>query len=391
MFGSLSERLRHGSYLKNDHGIKKFAERMMGELTRKVTKKSATYREMNENLLVEKANLRLRQRELQENHMIDSGEFFSMRRRMRAMSVLLVIFVIASIFMNIISVTAIIEGDTALYSFMRWFAAAALALVLTGGGLVITERLIESVMPSRSRSNSNSDGSNSDRNDDRDGERLGTPSSPMGVLWGVLLIGILIAIYGFSSVRAAQFASGEGGSALYLAFVALAIVLPIAAGAVRYDAMRYVDVYKTTQTLREIESRLAQIDSILRQNDEYESNFYKVNSISYWDNLNDFKTHKDNYNQKSDMVESLQGHFARSYDAFQSEASKRYASDVRDTTSRSMRHLGESGGEGTGRKLGQEGESGGMMMSEDAPEGNGKREDMDEASSENYLDPQPVR
>ena len=376
MFGSLRERIRHGSYLKNEQGIKKFAERAMGDFIQKVTKESANYREMNENLLVEKANLRLRQSELQEKDMLDSGEFFSMRRRMRAMSLLTAVFVIASIFMNAISVTAIIQGDTAMSgSIMQWVSAGALALVLTGGGLIITERFIESVMPQRQRHT----------------EHVDTSGAPMAVLWGVLLVGILIAIYGFSTVRAAQFASGEGGSALYLAFVALAILLPIAAGAVRYDAMRYVDVYKTTQALREIESRLAQIDSILRQNDEHESNFYKVNSISFWDKVNRFKTHKDNYNEENGLVESLQGHFARSYDAFQNEAAKRYAADIRDATSRSMRRLGESSGEGAGRKLGQEGDGGGLMMPADAAEDDGVRGDVDEAASENYLDPQPVR
>ena len=377
MFGSFFERMRHGSYLKNEHGIKKFAERMMGELTRKVTKESANYREMNENLMVEKSNLRLRQNELEENDMLESGEFFSMRRRLRANTLIVAVFVIASIFMNIISVMAIIQGDTALYSFLRWFGAIALALVLTGGGLIVTERLIESLMPRRTERTSH----------------VESPGAPMTVLWGTLLVGILVAIYGFSSVRASQFASGEGGSALYLGFVVLAILLPIIAGAVRYDALRYIDVYKTTQTLREIESRLAQIDSILRQNDEHESNFYKINSISYWDKVNNFKTHKDNYNEENGLVESLQGHFARSYDAFQNEASKRYDADIRDVTSRSMRHLGQqSGQEGAGRKLGQQGEgSRGMMMPADAAEGNGERGEMSEAPSENYLEPQSVR
>ncbi|PSQ75613.1 MAG: hypothetical protein BRD37_08455 [Bacteroidetes bacterium QH_8_67_23] len=377
MFGSLRERLRHGSYLKNEQGIKKFAERAMGNFIQKVTKESANYREMNENLLVEKANLRLRQNELQKNDKLDSGEFFSMRRRMRAMSLLTAVFVIASVFMNAISVTAIIAGDTALLgTVMQWVAAIALALVLTGGGLIITERLIEAIMPQRTRH----------------AEHVETTGAPMAVLWGILLVGILIAIYGFSSVRAAQFASEQGGGALYLAFVALAILLPIAAGAVRYDTMRYVDVYKTTQTLREIESRLAQIDSILRQNDEHESNFYKINSISFWDKVNRFKTHKDNYNEENGLVESLQGHFARSYDAFQNEASKRYEADIRDVTSRSMRHLGPSSrGEARGRKLGQQGEGGDLMMPAASPEDNSERDDVDEAASEDYLEPQPVR
>lgn len=390
MFRYLYQRLRHGSYLKNGHGIKKFAERMMGELTRKVTKKSATYREMDENLMVEKANLRLRQNELQENDMLDSGEFFSMRRRLRANTAILIVFVVASIFMNVLAVTTLIEGNTALYSFLRWFGAAALALVLTGGGLIITERLIESLMPTRTERT----------------RRIQAPGAPMTVLWAVLLAGILLATYGFSSEFAGEFASAQGNGAFYLGFMALSLLLPIIAGAVRWDALRYIDVYKTTQTLREIESRLAQIDSILRQNEEYESNFYKVNSISYWDKVNAFKTHKDNYNESQGIVESLKGHFAQSYDAFQKEASKRYDADIRDVTSTSMRRLNRPGSEQAGRKLGQEGDGSGLMVpasagesasSKDASqqrkapsETNGER-NVERAGKENYLQPQPVR
>ena len=146
MLKYLYYRLRFGSYLNNEHGIKKFAERSMGELIRKVTKKSAFYREMNENLMVEKANLRLRSDELQEQPMLSAGEFFSMRRRLRANLAIIISFVVAAVFLNLLSVAAIIEGDTALVGVLRWFAATILAFVLTGGGLVVTERLIESII-----------------------------------------------------------------------------------------------------------------------------------------------------------------------------------------------------------------------------------------------------
>ena len=36
---------RHHPYLRNEHGIKKFAEKSLGELILRVTKKSAFYRE----------------------------------------------------------------------------------------------------------------------------------------------------------------------------------------------------------------------------------------------------------------------------------------------------------------------------------------------------------
>lgn len=323
MFKHLYYRFRFGSYLKNAHGIKKFGERSMGELIRRVTKKSAFYREMNENLMVERANLQLRSDELQEQPMLGAGEFFSVQRRLRADIAVVAVFVVTAVFLNLFAVATLAEGESLLFNIFRWVAAVLLALVLTGGGLVVTERLIDSVMSFRQN------------------PKQAYEISPIGLtfLWGSLLAGIEVAILGVADVQARALVENGGTDALYYGYLVLAMILPVVAGALQWDAMRFLDAYKTTQALREIESRLAQIDSILRQNDEYESNFYKLKSISYWDWVNEFKTYKDNLNEKRGVTESLKGHFARSYDAFQQEASKRYDSDIRDLTSKSPRKL----------------------------------------------------
>ncbi len=379
MLRQLYYRFRHGPYLKNAHGIKKFAERAMGQLIRKVTKKSAFYREQNENLLVEKANLRLRADELQERPMLDAGEFFSMRRRLRANTFIVVAFVLAALFLNMLSVAPLIQGDAALPGVLRWIAAGTLAAVLTGGGLIVAERLIETLYPGERTA------------------RVQTPSLAVGALWGLLLVGLELAILGLADIQASRLAGGQDSFVLYVGFVALAMLLPVIAGAVRWDAMRYLDVYKTTQSLRDIESRLAQIDSILRQNEEYESNFYKVKSITYWDRLNEFKTIKDNYNERYEMTEALGGHFAQAYDAFQKEAGKRYGSDIRDVRATSIRKLDRpSEARPAGNKLGQMGKSTSTLRpaasavtngNGHSSNGNGRRE----KDAGTYQELQPVR
>ncbi len=380
MFNYLYYKLRFGSYLKNDHGIKKFAERSMGELIRKVTKKSAFYREMNENLMVEKANLRMRSDELQAEPMLDAGEFFSMRRRLWANAAVVAAFVVAAIFLNLLSIAALVQGGSVLVGTLRWFAAAVLALVLIGGGLVVTERLIESFISPR-----------------RDGAgREGPEISGTGVtfLWGLLLVGIELAIVGLADVQARLFVAGGGGALLYYGYIVLSMILPVVAGAVRWDAMRYIDVYKTTQANREMEGRLAQIESILRQNGEYESNFYKLNSISYWDSVNEFKTYKDNLNERSGVTERLKGHFAQSYDAFQAEAGKRYESDIRDITSKSMRKLETAEGP-VGSKLGQDQRTGGngrpALATPVPASAHSGDSDRDVRAADTYFEPKPIR
>ncbi len=358
---------RYGSYLHSEHGVKKFAEMCMGQLIRKVTKKSAFFREMNENLLVEKANLRVRQDELTEQSLLNPGQFFSVRRRVWANSLLLTGIIAASFFLYHISVMAFVGPETGLSDFMRWIVSAIMALTLTGGGLIVVERLLESVIP------------NGPEDDD-----VAVRRRAVSVLWVFLLIGIELSILGIVSVRADSFADASGSGLLYYGFLALSLLLPIIAGTIRWDAMQYVDRYKTTRANRQIDSRLAQIDSILRQNEEYESNFYKMRSISYWDQLNEFKTYKDVYNDKHDIVESLAGHYAQSYDSFQAEAHKRYESDIRDITAKSMRKLETTDRRPVGSKLGQ----GPRLRSISDTDGGF---DGDAGESDVYLSPKPVR
>lgn len=338
----------------------------MGQLILKVTKKSAFFREMNENMLVEKANLRIRQDELTAQPLLSPGEFFSVRRRVWAGSSLLLGVIAAAFFLYHVSVLAFVGADAGLAPFVCWVLSAILALVLTGGGLIVVERLLESIIPSGPED-----------------EDAVVRRKAQGVLWAFLLIGIELSILGLISVRAADFHSVSGSTLLYYGFITLSLLLPLVAGTVRWDAMQYVDRYKSTRAHRQIDGRLAQIDSILRQNEEYESNFYKMRSIVYWDQLNDFKTYKDVYNDRNDIVESLSGHYAQSYDSFQAEATKRYEADIRDITSKSMRKLESSDGSPAGSKLGQ-----GPRVHTLSDTGASSK---DRTRSEVYLSPKPVR
>lgn len=366
MFRALYYRTRYGSYLHNENGIKKFAERSLGHLIRKVTKKSAFYREMNENLLVEKANLRLREDELHEQPMLKAGEFFSRRRSLLMSNFLLIAVVAASLFLNFLSLSAIAEPETGFTVFLTWAVSIVMAIVLTLGGILMTERLIDAVLPSRPGY------------DDAGNQRAALP------VWAIGLIGIELGLYGLSQVRGEMFEQNLASNLVQVGYVTLAMMLPLIAGAFRWYTMSFVDQYKTTQALRQIESRLAQIDSILRQNEEYESNFYKVRSIASWDEVNEFKAYKDNYNEKKGIDENLNGHFAQSYDTFQAEANKRYESDIRDITAKSIRRLElvEKSEAKAGSKLGQASAHPEVKSSD----GSKKLE-----SDDVYLSPQPIR
>jgi hypothetical protein len=358
---------KYGSYLRNENGIKKFAELSIGQLVRKVAKKSSFYREMNENLLVEKANLRMRVDELHENPMLDPGEFFSVRRRLIANGVIMFAVLASSIFLLFLSISSFLPQDGLGTGFLNWIVAGLLAIVLIGGGVIISERLIESLVPGRPHRT----------------PELQDLHQSVAPLWAALLVGIELALFGLSEARASQLAAIQESSTLYYGFIIMTMLLPLMAGTIRWDAMRFIDLYKATQAFRQIQGRLAQIDSILRQNEEYESNFYKIRSISTWELINDFKTYKDNYNAKRGYEELLGGHFAESYDAFQSEANKRYTADIRDVTTKSLRRLDLPSAGPRGAKLSQIARP---IRFGEAAESRPKIDNPDL-----YLSPQPIR
>ena len=370
MFSNLKLRYKYASYLRNDHGIKKFAEMSLGQLIRRVAKKSAFYREMNENMLVEKANLRIRRDELYERPTLEAGAFFSVRRQLWANTLLISVILLAAIFLNVLAVETFIDVASALGPVLRWGFAALFAVVLTGGGMVMAERLFGVLIPRR---NADTTLKTSNR-------------KSMTLLWGALLVVVELVIVSMADVQASRVAATADSGLLYLGYLLAAAVLPLAAGAFRWHTMRFIDRYKTTRVLRQIESRLAQIDSLLRQNEEYESNFYKIKSIEHWDLINAFKTYKDNLNQKAGVVEPLSGHFAQSYDTFQSEANKRYTQDIRDLTAPSVRKLNKMDATGAqvGNKIGQTADAGSAKKPS-------KRNGTNGQSKVEYLTLKPVR
>lgn len=336
MFAFLLLRLRYRAYLRHEQGIKKFAEMNMGRLIRKVAKKSAVYRKMNENLLVEKSNLRLHRDELQKQATLDTGQFFSIGRRLWGSTALVVLFLMAGVAINVVAAHDFIGAGLGLGNVLRWIAATLIALVLTGGGMIVMEQLIDTYMH--------------DQNDAFLPPSLAQHRGALILLWVVLLACLELATIGLTEVEARAVAGDA--SLLYLSIIVGAAVFPITAGAFRWYTLQYIDRYKVAVTLRQTESRIAQIDSILRQNEESESNFYKMYSIEHWEELNAFRTLKENINYRHDLEELLTGHYAFSYDLFQAEAQKRYAMDIRDTTAASMRKL-DLADQRVGNKVGQ--------------------------------------
>ena len=385
MLDALAIRYRHGAYLKNENGTRRFGERALVELVRRVTRKTKFYREQSENHLVEKATLRHRLTEMQEQPRLEAGAYFSVRRRLWAETLVLGVALVAGVLLAFFS-TATFTQRLNVGPVWPWVIAGVFALVLVGGGLVVTERYIEARMNRPRR-----------RDADRDvsSEEV-SHSAPRGssFLWGVLMLVVAVALVGLSEVQARELLRTTGSWGVYAGFLALTVLMPLVAGAVRWDAMRFMDVYKTTISYRAYETRLAQVDSILRQNEETESNTYQEWLEEAWEEVNRFRTVKENYNRRKGIEETLSGHFVSSRDLFVQEAARRYESDLRAITARSLRRVEggpDSAGEArtAGTKLGQADRA--LPMDAPVPGALPEPPPATPDAPPAYLDPKPVR
>lgn len=379
MFDALGIRLRYGVYLRNDNGTRRFGERSLVELVRRVTRKTKFYREQSENHLVEKATLRQRLAEMEKQPRLEAGAFFSVRRRLWAETATMVVMLLAGVLLAFYSFATFAQQIN-LGPAWPWVIAGVFAFVLVGGGLVITERFMEARMNRRRDPDANPDLSSE--------EASGSAPRGSAWLWGLLLLLVITALLGMSEVKARTLLDVTGSWYFYAGFLAFTVALPLLAGALRWDAMRYMDVYKTTITYRMYETRLAQIDSILRQNEETESNTYQEWLEEAWEEVNRFRTVKENYNRRKSIDEQLSGHFVSSRDLFVQEAARRYESDLRAITARSLRRVEGATATGptevrpAGTKLGQAERAVPLPPPPKVP---------DEPPAPVYHDPKPVR
>ena len=361
MFETLAARTQQGPYLRNDQGIRRFAEHALSDHVRRVRAKSRRDREVTESQLVEKANRRRYLADLEGQPRLEAGAFFSVRRRLWTETAVSVACLGASLILAFVAVDGLLRQTSAVPGVLQWVVAGVFALVLTGGGLVVTERLVEAIFGAPARPDADVDVSSA--------EAAGSAPRGVGVLWGLLIVAIELAIFGLAEPQAAAFARTTGSWALYAGFLALALLLPVVAGAVRWDGMRFVDAYKTTLAYQEQDRALAQIDSALRQSEEFENNFYAVELTKTWNAITAFRTVKENRDARKGLQENLAGHFAQSFDLFRAEAARRYDAELHDGGAPALRRLDAPGEPAAaGHKLGQ-------AADEDTP----------------YLAPQPVR
>lgn len=314
-------RVRFNKWFQNQNGIKGFAEQSLSWFIKNAVNKSQAIRSKMEMLKDKKSKLNIRLEELATLPLLDGDEFFSVRKKIRFQQLMIPTIILIEIFLNYISTLVFINGDGALFTIIRW----GIALILTLAGVLITDKLLETILPNKpkNRFKSNKKKSDTQSLEEKDSKNKSTFKI---VLLSVLLIMTEIAIIGVSEARARDIEGGNTGGVLYYGFILLSMALPLIAGFLRWDMFLDYDVYKNTLEYNSTKNSLQKIDLSIIGLKGKEEFFFKSGVMHEWQILSEFRNYKEVYNQKQSppIEEDLKGHFCKDREAFVEEATKEY-------------------------------------------------------------------
>jgi hypothetical protein len=314
-------RARFNKWFQNKNGIKGFAEQSLAWFIKNATKSSQAISSKINMLKDRKSKLITRLEELATLPLLDGDEFFSVRKKIRFQQFIIPTIIVIEIFLNYISTLVFITGDGILFTIIRW----GIALILTLAGVLITDKLLETILPNKPKNRLKSKHTKPDVQilDDKSNRNKTTIKI---VFLSILLIMTEITIIGVSEARARDIEGGNTGGILYYGFILLSMALPLIAGFLRWDMFLDYDVYKNTleyNSTKEAIRRTDQLTIALKAKEEY---FLKSGVMREWQILSEFKNYKEVYNQRLSppIEEDIYDHFCSDRDAFIEEATNEY-------------------------------------------------------------------
>lgn len=314
-------RTRFNKWFQNPNGIKGFAEQSLSWFIKTVVEKSRTIRGKIEMLKDEKSKCRVHLEEIERLPLLDGDEYFSIRKKIRFLQLMIPTIIFIEIFLNYISTLVFMTGEGLLFTLIRW----GIALVLTITGVLATDALLESILPNKQKNRIKSKKDISVDNLPFE-ENNKTRNKIKIITYSIILLMIEFAIIGVAEKRASDIEGGNSGGILYYGFILLSMALPILAGSLRWEMFRNLDVYKNTLKYFKTNQALQKIDQSIIDLKTKEEFLFKTKVMKEWQILSEFRTYKEVYNLKQSptIIEDLSNHFCRDRESFIEEATKEY-------------------------------------------------------------------
>ncbi len=218
----------------------------------------------------------------------------------------------------------------------------AISLTITGMAIIGAELLLEASFPHELHvpRNKHSEDSAGTRKSKKALE-VGTPTTPQRDIGKIILFGAIFlmaeaVIYYLGLSRAHTFESGGVGSEVAVAMVLLSMVIPVGAGAVRWQRGKDVDAYQNRLKEKKLINLVGGLNKANQALHAQEANLFKEMVNKYWQVFVTFKVFKDNYNRKKQITEDYLNNkdcqYLRNFDVYQEEGHRRSRSRRRAIT-----------------------------------------------------------
>ncbi|MEM7368714.1 MAG: hypothetical protein AAF587_08920 [Bacteroidota bacterium] len=304
-------RLRYHKWFEHREGIKGFAEQVMYWLITSVIKQSRQLLAKLNQLKLTRDKLIKQKHELLKQPLLDNDEYFSIRKKIISVSIIVPILIVAETFLNYISTLVIFVQTGFIFLLIRW----AVAIVLTAVVIVTADETFHAISPVRLKETPQK------KNEEQHSHTKGILRRGVSI---VLLVLLEITIVGIAEYRARDVEGGVAGSFLYYSFIILAGVLPLVVGYLRWDKSHYYDAYTNRSRLNAIEQELKTIDQKIAVIQLGEHFNLKNQVQGSWALLSEFRVYKEIYNHRKKITENLNKHFTKDKESFQKEARRQY-------------------------------------------------------------------
>ncbi len=262
-------------------------------------------------------HLRDKQIELEKHEILNDNDYPKLNSRYKLFIMLLILFILSEGFLNYLTTLIVIPIEEDTSTFLRvifQIARGVLALVVTIGGIVAVDFVLEQILPKSKIETYIISKEEAKENKKRfQFEKL--------LLGLILLTGIELAIYFFGLKRAQDFEGQVGDSTE--ALIILSMIIPLIAGVLAWDIQQYGHALRNRKKLEKLKSKIKRVVEDKNQMNVKKDTFFVDECNAFYTTFTRFKIDKEYYNMRHSPVipnEDISKHFCNNPETFAAHA-----------------------------------------------------------------------
>ncbi len=273
-----------------------------------------------------------KQIELEKHEILNDNDYPKLNSRYKIFVILLFLLILSEGFLNYMTTLIVIPVEEDASSFLKMLfniGRIVVALVVTVGGIVAVDFVLEEVLPHK-KIETYIINENNQKSDKKKSFSLGHL-----ILGLLLLAGIEFAIYHFGLKRAKDFEGGATGDTTE-ALIILSMIIPIIAGVIWWDIQQYRHALTNRKKLEKLKSRIKRVIEDKNQMLIRKDTFFIDECNAFYTSYTRFKIDKEFYNHNKQLEnEDMSKHYCFTPESFSNKAKLEVSRRITETEEKS--------------------------------------------------------